>query len=101
MLEELRSYEESLSPDSDEASLIRVARRDHEKACRVPTKLRGEIARAASLGQHAWKEARERSDFAHFLPYLERNVELRLRYAECFEPLGIYMTPFSTTTRRG
>src|SRR5207249_3514109 len=36
LLEELRSYGESLPFESDEASMIRVARRDHEKACRVP-----------------------------------------------------------------
>jgi carboxypeptidase Taq len=90
LLEELRPYEESIAPDSDEASLIRVARRDHEKGCRVPTELRAEIARAASLGEHAWREARELSDFERFLPYLEKNVELKLRYSECFEPLHVY-----------
>jgi carboxypeptidase Taq len=90
LLEELRSYEEGLPRDSDEASLIRVARRDYEKARRVPTELRAEIARAASLGQHAWREARERSDFASFRPTLEKNVELKLRYSECFEPLHVY-----------
>ena len=36
LLEELRLYEESLDPESDDASLIRVARKDYEKASRVP-----------------------------------------------------------------
>ena len=36
LLEELRPYEDSLDPDSDEASLIRVTRRDWEKARKVP-----------------------------------------------------------------
>ena len=31
LLEELRDYEESLDYDSDEASLIRFARREHDK----------------------------------------------------------------------
>jgi carboxypeptidase Taq len=30
-------------------------------------------------------EARRTSDFASFLPYLERNVELKRRYVDCFE----------------
>jgi carboxypeptidase Taq len=90
LLDELRPYEESLAYDSDEASLIRVARRDHEKASRVPTELRAEIARAASLGEHAWAEARANNDFPAFLPYLEKNVELKLRYSECFEPANVY-----------
>ncbi len=50
LLDELRPYEESLDPDSDEASLIRVTRRDWEKARKVPAELQGEIAHAAARG---------------------------------------------------
>ncbi len=85
LLERLRPFEEAHPYDSDEASLIRVTRRDWEKARRVPTELRVEMTRAAARGHHAWVEARKASDFASFLPYLRRNVELRRRYAECFE----------------
>jgi carboxypeptidase Taq len=85
LLEELGSYEQELPYDSDEASLIRVARREHERARRVPIELKVEIARASSIGEHAWEEARARSDFALFLPYLRKNVELELRYVECFD----------------
>ena len=86
LLEELRPYEESLPPESDEASLIRVARRDWEKARRVPPELQADMARAAAVGYEAWAEARARSDFGLFLPHLEKNVELKHRYVECFEP---------------
>jgi carboxypeptidase Taq len=71
--------------DSDAASMVRVARRDWSKARRVPAELRAEIARVASLAEQAWIEARRDADFLAFLPHLERNVELRRRYAECFE----------------
>ena len=86
LLDELRARESSLDPDSDDAALIRVARRDYEKAARVPAELRAEMARAAAQAQPVWVEARAASDFARFLPALERNVELRRRYIECFEP---------------
>ncbi len=86
LLEELRPFEESLPHDSHEASLIRVARRDYEKAVRVPTDLAAELARAASEGHEVWLKARAESDFAQFLPALQRNVELKHRYIECFEP---------------
>src|ERR687883_1315002 len=86
LLEELRGEEESLPHESDEASLIRVARRDHEKACRVPTELRGEILREGALGLGAWLEARERRDFEVLRPHLERQLELKRRYIECFAP---------------
>src|SRR6266446_4920091 len=39
LLEDLRAHEEALDPDGDEASLIRVARRDRDKAVRVPPEL--------------------------------------------------------------
>jgi carboxypeptidase Taq len=71
--------------DSDAASMVRVARRDWSKARRVPAELRAEIARVASLAETAWIDARRESDFRAFLPHLARNVELRRRYADCFE----------------
>jgi carboxypeptidase Taq len=88
LLEELRGEEESLPYESDEASLIRVARRDHEKACRVPAELRAELLRTGALGLGAWLEARERRDFEVLRPHLERLLELKWRYIECFEPAG-------------
>jgi carboxypeptidase Taq len=72
--------------ESIEAGVVRVARRDWERARRVPTDLAGEIAHAAASGYTAWIEAREQSDFSHFLPALERNLELKQRYIACFEP---------------
>src|SRR5512134_2451389 len=62
LLDDLHPYEESLPYDSDEASLIRVARRDYDKARRVPGELRAEMARTAALGTEAWIEARKKSD---------------------------------------
>jgi carboxypeptidase Taq len=85
LLERLRPFEESLDYDSDDASLIRVTRRDWEKQRRVPTELRTEMIRAAALGNQVWIEARAASDFAKFLPALERNLDLKRRYVECFE----------------
>src|SRR4051794_39009312 len=84
LLDELRPWEEGLDPDSDEASLLRVTRRDWEKARRIPVELREEMTRAGAAAYSAWKEARRDSNFAAFLPYLRRNVELKLRYLECF-----------------
>jgi len=96
LLEELRPYEESLDPDSDEASLIRVSRRDWEKARKVPSELYGEMAHAAATALPVWVEARKNSDFASFLPYLEHNVELKRRYIECFdgEPYDILLDDY-------
>jgi carboxypeptidase Taq len=105
LLERLRPYEESLEYDSDDASLIRVVRRDWEKARREPSELRAERLRAGSLAHGVWVEARATNDFARFLPALERNFDIRKRYAACFEwedspytPLLDDFEPFMTTT---
>jgi len=105
LLERLRAVEEPLEYDSDDASLIRVTRRDWEKARRVPAELRAEIVRAAALAHEVWVEARANDDFASFLPALEKNLELKRRYVECFEwedspytPLLDDFEPFMTTT---
>jgi carboxypeptidase Taq len=86
LLDELRPREDSLDPDSDDAALIRLVRREHEKAVRVPSSLRAEMARATAEARPVWVKAKAESDFASFLPSLERTVELKLRYVECFGP---------------
>jgi carboxypeptidase Taq len=86
LLDELAPLEGSLDPDSDDAGLLRLARREHAKAVRVPSSLRSEMARAASEANPVWMEAKATSNFELFLPLLERNVELRRRYIACFEP---------------
>src|SRR5690348_2718206 len=75
------------SADSDEAALVRVGRRRWEKARRVPSELAADLARAASVGHQVWIVARANSDFASFVPCLERNVELVRRYVDCFDDL--------------
>src|SRR5690349_3152038 len=60
--------------------LVRVARRDWDRARRVPRELAGELAEAAAEGQQAWQAARAVSDFAAFVPALRRNVELARAY---------------------
>jgi carboxypeptidase Taq len=81
----LAAAEDGSAGASADAALLRVTRRDWEKARRVPSDLAAELARAGALGHAAWVDARERSDFGAFLPALERNVELKLRYVACFD----------------
>ena len=82
-LEELEPVASSLDPDSDDAALIRLTRREYEKAVKVPASLRAEMARAAAEARPVWVKAKAESDFASFLPSLERIVELKLQYVDC------------------
>jgi carboxypeptidase Taq len=63
-----------------------VAKYDWSKARRVPADLAAELAETVTLSYEAWVRAREASDFAAFRPWLERVLDLRLRYVECFAP---------------
>ncbi len=85
LLEELAPAEQEYGHESFEASLVRVARRDYDKAVRVPSELRAELTREGSYGYRAWLLAREQNDYSIMLPHLERNLELRRQYVACFE----------------
>src|SRR5690242_20185900 len=85
LLEDLRGFGEQHDFDSFEASLIRVAARDWEKASKVPADLRAEMTRSAALANQVWIDARRENDFKAFLPALRTNLDLRKRYIDCFE----------------
>ena len=84
LLAELEPLERDLGHDSPDGALIRAARRDWERARRVPPELIGELSRSSGLATAAWQEAKTRSDFALFAPHLERQLELKRRIAACF-----------------
>jgi carboxypeptidase Taq len=86
LLDEAAPFAEGQAYDSFEASLIRVTRRDYEKARRVPTELATEMARLSAQAYPEWVEAKHQADFSRFLPFLEQQLELRRRYIACFEP---------------
>jgi carboxypeptidase Taq len=86
LLDELAPTMGSLDPDSDDYGLLRLARRTYDKAVQVPTDLRVEMARASAEANPVWVRAKAASDFELFLGPLERNVELRRRYVDCFPP---------------
>jgi len=63
--------------------IVRVARRDYDRARRVPDELAAERARASTDGQESWQHARANDDFSSFMPALQRNIELARAYGEC------------------
>jgi carboxypeptidase Taq len=79
LLELLESVE-----DETDAAVVRVTRRSWERARRVPRELAAEMTHAAGVAVAAWDRARAASDFESFVPHLEHQLELKLRYIECF-----------------
>ncbi len=83
LLEDLQAYAAQLDYDSDEASLIRVTKRDYDKAKRVPPALVEELARVTTLAYEEWVNARAESNFKLFQPHLEKIVDLEIQLANC------------------
>jgi carboxypeptidase Taq len=83
--------------DSDEASIVRVTRRDYDQARKLPPELVSEIARTSSIARPDWEKARRESDFKIFAPYLEKNVELNRRVADA---LGYDRRPYDALLDR-
>jgi carboxypeptidase Taq len=91
-----------LDPESDDGAFVRLARRDHEKAVKVPIELRAEMTRLSTEARTIWVKARSESDFELFRPALERTYELRGEYVDCFdavdEPYDILLDDFEPET---
>ncbi len=85
-LEEAEAEVVGMDPDSDEARLVKVTRREVDKRLKVPSRYYEELSQLAVESYAAWKEAREADNFERFRPYLERMVDLRREFASYFSP---------------
>jgi carboxypeptidase Taq len=86
LLDDLAPYAERLPYDSDEASLVRVVRRDFDKATRVPAEF---VARWSAFGSSTydvWTRARPADDFATMRPLLEQALDFSRQYADFLGP---------------
>ena len=86
LIDELTPFSETLPYDTDDASLIRFARRDFEKAIKISPDY---VARANVHGAacyDAWTRARPANDFATMRPLLEKTLDLSREYADFFAP---------------
>lgn len=70
--------------DEEAAANLREIRHDYDRAVKLPPELVREIAETSSRAMEAWKDARKRSDFKAFAPWLKKQVELQRRKAECY-----------------
>ncbi len=84
LLDDLQKYEESQPFDSDDASYIRVARRDYERALKIPPAFLGELNEHGANSYQAWTEARPANDFSKVRPNLEKTLDLSRQLADFF-----------------
>jgi len=84
LLEDLRPYEKSLPPNSREARLLRVTRRDYERAIRVPSRFLARFSACQTEGYAAWVRAKSESNFSLVRSHLERMLDLCRERASFF-----------------
>lgn len=85
LLDDLRPYEESLPYDSDDASLIRLARRYYEKLVNIPSDFVSKLNSHSAVTYSAWTKARPANDFAAVAPLLEKTLELSREFSSFFK----------------
>jgi carboxypeptidase Taq len=79
--------EKSASPeDSKERAMLRVVRRNLDKATKVPTALVVALTETASRAEDVWQQARADDSYPAFAPWLEKLLDLKRQYAACVMP---------------
>ncbi|MFZ2555863.1 MAG: carboxypeptidase M32 [Minisyncoccia bacterium] len=76
LLSNLHAAEEAGRLSPKVRALVREVWRDYALARKLPHTFVVEFADITSRAQHVWAEARQRNDFAHFRPWLEKIVRL-------------------------
>ncbi len=84
LLDDLTPHAERLPFDDDDASLIRVTRREYERAVKVPPEYTARLHEHGAASYAAWVEARPANDFRAVRPFLEKTLDLSRELAEFF-----------------
>lgn len=84
LLNSLADFEKKSDYDSDEAALIRQARRLYDKSVKVPPEFTARFSMAESECLEAWLKARPANDFAMVRPSLENVFHLCREYSDFF-----------------
>jgi len=70
--------------DEDDDALLRVTRRDYERAIKIPVAFAAELSEHQSQTYELWTKARPANDFAGIRPSLEKMLDLSRQLASFF-----------------
>jgi carboxypeptidase Taq len=84
LLDDLTGYENDLPYDADDASLIRLTRRECDRASKIPAEFTARFSHIQSECYQAWAIARQENNFPHVQPSLERMLDLSREYSSFF-----------------
>jgi carboxypeptidase Taq len=82
LLNELTSSGPELDDDTFDSANVREIKRAYDKAVKVPKSLVEELSRVTTMAQGVWQEAREKSDFPIFKPWMEKVFHLKRQQAK-------------------
>jgi carboxypeptidase Taq len=68
--------------DAITKALVRECRKEWERSKKIPPELYREYVVLTSEAESVWEEAKSKSDFLLFRPYLEKIVTLNIRFAD-------------------
>lgn len=76
--------EHAKAATADETAMVRVLKKERDRAVKIPGALVKALAEAQSRAIGAWKEARDQKSFAVFQPHVEKLVGLRREQADAW-----------------
>jgi carboxypeptidase Taq len=82
LINTLRTSGASNGGDDDTSVMVREVGRIYDREVKIPQSLVEEITRVTTLAQGKWTEARAKSDFAAFKPWLQKVIDLKKQEAE-------------------
>ena len=74
--------------DDRQRVVVHHARRDYDRATKLPAALVAEKASLDSEAYHAWAQARKDRNFSAFAPFLQRQLDVSFKIAACFGKTG-------------
>jgi carboxypeptidase Taq len=82
LLKQLEGSPLTADADSFEAANIREIKHSYDKLVKVPQSLVEELTKVTTVAHGVWADARKKSDFSIFFPYLEKIIKLKQQQAE-------------------
>ncbi|MDE3000884.1 MAG: carboxypeptidase M32 [Gemmatimonadota bacterium] len=88
LLSRIEEGDRHFTPDSAPAVNVREIRREYDRRTKLPRSLVEAHAKATTLAEQAWQEAREKSAFGLFRPHFEEVLRLTREVAEALKTGG-------------
>ncbi len=86
LFDEAGKIVETLPPDSDDAAAYRAARRDFDRAIKVPNAFVAEFTQHCAITYDTWTRARPADDFKMVSDLLKKTLDYSRRMADFFAP---------------